>query len=136
MARKIIIGLTLIILGFVSFSYYPQAIYHLSWEQMDNAITKTSELTDLTELTENYYTYKYAIERDFDNVEVWGAMSDSQKEKWINKCYGKACIVCALFIISGILVLSIPVKKKKDRDTQKLKHQKLVSKLAKETDQD
>lgn len=118
MGRKIIIGIGLIILGFIAFNFYPEAVYHLSWSELDSVTNLTSEIDDFTDIAEEYYKYKYAIEKDFDNLEVWGAMSDSQKDEWIRNCYIKGCIVAVLFIISGILTLTIPVVKKEDSEDE------------------
>ncbi len=118
MGRKIIIGITLIILAFIAFNYYPEAVYHLSWVELNSVTNLTSEINDITDITEEYYKYKYAIEKDFDNLEVWGAMSDSQKNKWIRNCHIKGDIVALLFIASGILTFTIPVRKKKDLEDE------------------
>ncbi len=121
MLRKIVVGIALIIMGFIAYSFYPEAMYHLSWNQIDNAVAASREI-------ETALDYVYAIEKDFESTDVWGAMSDGQKNEWISKCRAKGVMICLSFIAAGVITFTIPVKLKSKSDDEK--SQKTTSKLS------
>ncbi len=126
MARKIIIGILLILFAPVVNNYYCDARYHISWSEMQD-LPNISLKTAL----ENP-KYIVAIEELVGSTDVWSAMSKSQREDTVNKRNIPAWVLTLSFLASGILVLTIPVRKK----VPKTKSEQITSSSAAQIEQD